>query len=85
MSSDIDKERLAVLESKVEDLRSDYDKIESKMDRILATVTSNKDMLTEEMDKLGNSVGKYATYNKTLWPIVTILVAVISWLLGTRI
>ncbi len=62
-----------MLETKVADLRTDFANIESKLDR-----------MTDRLEANGKLLAGYVTYNRILWPVVTVLVAVISWLVGTH-
>ena len=62
-----EKERLAVLESKVEDLRADFGEIKSTLKEMNETLGSNRNMLA-----------RYITYNKVLWPIVTVCVSLVG-------
>ena len=65
--------KIAVLESRFEDLMKRVDTSASKMDQLI-----------EQLGKVSNKLTGFSVYYKALWPVVTILVGVIGWLAGVK-
>ena len=65
--------RIAVLESRFDDLMQRVDNSASKMDKLI-----------DQLAGVSNKLTGFSVYYKVLWPVVTILVGVVGWLAGVK-